>query len=634
VNSAPATLTVTPRTQFLADQPWPDNNGANINAHGSGFMFYQGVYYWFGESYPNPAITGPQATGFHCYSSIDLYNWKDHGVVLARTNEPATNPTNDLSTSSIMERPKVIYNATTKKFVMWFHLDNLSYSLARSGVAEADQPTGPYTYLGSINPDGGQDARDQTLFLDDDGTAYHIYASEGNATLHVSLLSSDYLSSSGQWVQALAGLYREAPAVFKYNGRYWMITSGQSSWDPNTSGYAVADSMLGTWVEVTNPCTDGSLPNVVRPSVAQWKGLGYPSVGEGGTNNPGAQWTFGGQSTFVLPVQGRPGAFIAMFDVWRPDNLITSGYVWLPIVFENNCFTIPWRDPWDLSYFRASSQLRSVLYQEDWGTTNGGTNVTVVANLGWNQVLGSAFSSGFYQAAGAVDDAQGAGLPPNSLWFGDNNAGKALFYTTNGAGSGIYGDSAFTSIDPTQYTNLDLSVYAQWGWSGGALQSWFAVQVGGAWYLSTNHPIIPNQTGTTNYHRTDMIYNPAATNWNDLTVNSSVSIGGPAATALSGPITGIGMVAESTGGWWNVNKLQVASGTNAPTTLGSIAAGAVNVCGNSVTLNWTASPNVHLQSSINLTPPVVWTDMPNTAGQGSAALTTTNTQMYFRLIQQ
>ena len=86
-------------------------------------------------------------------------------------------------------------------------------------------------------------------------------------------------------------------------------------------------------------------------------------------------------------------------------------------------------------------------------------------------------------------------LPTNSMWFGDNNPGMAMFYTTNGAGSGTYGDSAFTSIDPTQYTNLDLSVYAQWGYNGGALQSWFAVQVGGAWYVSTNHPIIPIRRG-------------------------------------------------------------------------------------------------------------------------------------------
>ncbi len=273
----------------------------------------------------------------------------------------------------------------------------------------------------------------------------------------------------------------------------------------------------------------------------------------------------------------------------------------------------------------------AVLYQEDWGTTNGGTNVTVAANVGWNQVLSSGFSSGFWQANGAVDDSTGAGLPANSMWFGDNGTNLAMFYTTNGAGSGTYGDSAFTSIDPTLYPNLKLSVYAEWGWNGGALQSWFAVQVGGVWYVSTNHPVIPNQAGGINFHRTDMIYSPAAINWNNLTVNSSVAIGGQVATALSGPITGIGLVAQSTGGWWNVNELQVALAATAPTTLGSIVAGTIS--GNSLTLNWTASPNVHLQSVTNLAPPVVWSDVPNTTGQGLATITITNNQRFFRLVQ-
>ncbi len=281
----------------------------------------------------------------------------------------------------------------------------------------------------------------------------------------------------------------------------------------------------------------------------------------------------------------------------------------------------------------ATPHSPAVLYQEDWGTTKGGTSVTALADVGWNQVLATDFYSGFFQADGAVDDTTDASLPTNSLWFGDNNPGMALIYTTNGAGRGTYGDSAFTSIDPTQYTNLDLSVYAQWGYNGGALQSWFAVQVGGAWYVSTNHTIIPSQTGGTNYYRTDMIYSPAVTNWNNLTVNSSVAIGGPVASALSGPITGIGLVAKSTGGWWNVNELKVTSVATAPTTLGRITTGGANVSGNSLTLNWTAGASVHLQSASNLVSPVVWTDVSNTTGQGSATISTTNSQMFFRLIQ-
>ncbi|MDR3377806.1 MAG: hypothetical protein P4M10_03915, partial [Verrucomicrobiae bacterium] len=84
-------------------------------------------------------------------------------------------------------------------------------------------------------------------------------------------------------------------------------------------------------------------------------------------------------------------------------------------------------------------------------------------------------------------------------------------------------------------------------------------------------------------------------------------------------------------GWWNINELQVALVATAPTTLGGITAGVSS--GNSVALNWTASANVHLQNATSLAPPVVWTDVPNTTGQGSATITTTNIQMFLRQIQ-
>ncbi len=30
-------------------QIWSDTNGNAINAHGGGVLFYEGVYYWYGE---------------------------------------------------------------------------------------------------------------------------------------------------------------------------------------------------------------------------------------------------------------------------------------------------------------------------------------------------------------------------------------------------------------------------------------------------------------------------------------------------------------------------------------------------------------------------------------------------------
>ena len=83
---------------------------------------------------------------------------------------------------------------------MWLHVDSDDYNKAAAGVAVSDSPTGVFTYLGSMHPNG-QISRDMTLFKDDDGKAYHIYSSEQNSTLYISLLSDDYLKPSGTHTQ-------------------------------------------------------------------------------------------------------------------------------------------------------------------------------------------------------------------------------------------------------------------------------------------------------------------------------------------------------------------------------------------------------------------------------------------------
>ena len=54
---------------------------------------------------------------------------------------------------------------------MWMHIDSPDYSKAEAGVAIADSPTGPFKYLDGFRPNGTM-SRDQTVFVDDDGTAY------------------------------------------------------------------------------------------------------------------------------------------------------------------------------------------------------------------------------------------------------------------------------------------------------------------------------------------------------------------------------------------------------------------------------------------------------------------------------
>lgn len=347
---------------FISGEKWKDTNGVHINAHGGGMLFHEGIYYWFGEHKIEGKEGNRAQVGIHCYSSEDLYNWKDEGIVL---NVMPEGSNSDIEKGAIIERPKVIYNEKTGKYVMWFHLElkGHKYTSALSGIATSDKVTGPYTYLKSVRPNAGhwplnypdslktapvrtdgfefpgaytphpthvhnfvkrdlekgQMARDMTLFKDDDGKAYHIYSSEENSTLHIALLDKDYTSHTGEYIRIFADRFMEAPAMFKRKGKYYLIMSGCTGWAPNAARSAVSDSIFGEWEELGNPC-----------------------IGEG------AETTFDSQSTYVLQIADTD-KYIYIGDRWFPENPIDGTYVWLPIHFSDKGFTIEWKGRWSLN---------------------------------------------------------------------------------------------------------------------------------------------------------------------------------------------------------------------------------------------------------------------------------------------
>lgn len=302
---------------------WKDIQGNKINAHGGGFLYYNGTYYWYGEIKGDSTYLlkdvktwecwRADAGGISCYSSKNLVDWRFEGIVLPVSPDPAS----DLHPSQVIERPKVIYNEKTHKFVMWMHIESPDYEKAHSGVAVSDSPTGKFTYLGSERPNG-MDSRDQTVFKDDDGRAYHIFTTDWNKTMMIVLLDEDYTKHTDVMTRNFVNDSREAPAVFKYKNKYYMITSGCTGWDPNTAKYAVADSMLGKWTLLGNPC-----------------------------QGKDADSTFYAQSTYVLPIEGKPEKFVAMFDKWDKTNLVNSSYIWLPVTFEGEKPIIKWEPVWD-----------------------------------------------------------------------------------------------------------------------------------------------------------------------------------------------------------------------------------------------------------------------------------------------
>ncbi|QGV76996.1 RICIN domain-containing protein [Streptomyces ficellus] len=274
-----------------------DPNGRPVNAHGGGVIKVENHYYWFGEN----RNSDNSFRYVSAYRSTDLKTWEFRKHVLTTESDP------ELAGANI-ERPKVIYNKSTGKFVMWMHKEGspTDYSEARAAVAVSDTVDGDYTWKGSFRPQGHM-SRDITAFVDTDGTAYMISAANENADLHVYRLTDDYTEIDAQVQKLWAGQSREAPAMFKRDGVYFLLTSGASGWQPNQQMYATATSITGEW---------------------------------SGLKNVGDAKTYRSQTTFVLPVQGTEGtSYLYMGDRWAgawDGKVNESAYVWLPLKFPTS----------------------------------------------------------------------------------------------------------------------------------------------------------------------------------------------------------------------------------------------------------------------------------------------------------
>src|ERR1039458_3034514 len=158
-----------------------------------------------------PVSNGPDGgqkttVGVVMYSSSDLYNWSYEGVVLACSNVPG----NALYCPMRFERPKIIYNDTTKQYVLWFHYvgypgdHGTKIGSGDAGVAVSNKVNGQYAFQGYSRPiDANGLVRDFTLFKDDDGAAYFIYDRDVlkpipgfGRVLYLVKLTDDYLGFS------------------------------------------------------------------------------------------------------------------------------------------------------------------------------------------------------------------------------------------------------------------------------------------------------------------------------------------------------------------------------------------------------------------------------------------------------
>ncbi|TKG94307.1 hypothetical protein EYV94_13570 [Puteibacter caeruleilacunae] len=316
--------------QIISGKHWLDSKGERINAHGGCVILYNDIYYWYGEHKVKGLSEKQHADGgIHCYASNNLVDWHDQGMVLNLTKEDTLS---DLAFDCNQDRPKVVFNKQTRKFVLFFklYIRKQGTKVAFIGVATSDSPSGPFNYthkfLGGGMPNG---TGDFAMFQDDNGDLYHLSVRKPDKAFVIGKMRDDYLLPEGKY-QICEGItkHTEAPAIFKKDGVYHMLASGSTGWAPNAARYFTSKSISGPWKYNGNPCEG------VNPY-----------------NQLGPEKTFGGQSTFIIPYRGEKDHFIAFFDINKPKHPFDNLYIWLPIQFDKNTMKIRWINEWNPKHF-------------------------------------------------------------------------------------------------------------------------------------------------------------------------------------------------------------------------------------------------------------------------------------------
>lgn len=343
------------RDAFYPGKVWLDTNGNRIQAHGGSVIAVDGVYYWYGENKEKTdGKNGIWHWGVRCYASRDLYNWEDKGLIIPP--EP-DDEDSSLHPSACMDRPHIIYNQKTKKYVCWLKIMNKDGTQSET-VLTADHILGPYTKVKEGMRPLGMSAGDFDLAVAEDGKAYYYFERVHSETICADL-TEDYTDVTGYYSthfphHAGPPHVREATAHFYRKGRHYLITSGTTGYLPNPSEVAVADTWHGPYAV-----------------------LGDPHVGDDTSTS------FHSQISSVFKVPGKKDLYIACADRWLPEamdkqypvykemfeaifggqgdsfdfsrmgepvveNTSIADYVWLPLRFEEDMVYIDWKDKWSL----------------------------------------------------------------------------------------------------------------------------------------------------------------------------------------------------------------------------------------------------------------------------------------------
>ena len=341
---------------------WYDTEGKLIQAHGGSMLYHGGKYYWYGEN--KDGVTG-RALGTPCpiwhngvrlYSSDDLYNWKDEGVILVE-KEDKNHP---FYPGQIMDRPHILYNEKTKKFVLWAKIAGLlgggaDFTWAYFAVCEADDIRGEYKLVNLI-----KDITAGDLDLVQDGQKAYVLFEKPHSEMICRTLNEEYTDIAGETTSHLHRPYppfvREAPAYFEREGRKFLLTSGTTGYFPNATEVAEIIDFHGEWKDLGKACKGDENNNSFH---AQFSSVFKHPFIEDLYIALGDRWLLDLPPQMPSPDLMFESAFNpALNNVYNhadytDENTSLATYVWLPIRFdENGTPYICWLDEWRIEEFK------------------------------------------------------------------------------------------------------------------------------------------------------------------------------------------------------------------------------------------------------------------------------------------
>ena len=346
---------------FRPGKTWYDTQGKRIQAHGGSLLYADGIYYWYGEN--KEGITGT-ATGERCphwhhgvrlYSSVDLYNWRDEGVIMIDREDPHS----PFYPANIMDRPHILYNRRTGRYVMWAKCSRKDFGACFFAVCSASDIRGPYTLLPEVDC-APYHAGDFDLVEHGD-KAYVIYENP-HSEMICQTLTDDYTGLtdevSSHIPEKCPPFVREAPAYFERGGRKFLLTSGTTGYYPNASRLYEITDFHGEWIDLGDPCEGDAAKNSFH---AQFSSVfRHPRI-EDLYLALGDRWL----TDLPLDLPDMNDLFQRMFDpdaAPLPENFSFSDlsdentgeaeYVWLPILFrEDGTPYLKWRRSWTAEDF-------------------------------------------------------------------------------------------------------------------------------------------------------------------------------------------------------------------------------------------------------------------------------------------